>query len=1035
MGIWQSVSELVDGQSVSAETFNKPIGELAARTEYLKNLLDRLVNDEGRGAITVPVDLVSSDTPSAGDIVCVDPGTGLYRKAVASMSLYDAYTASEKAFALGMLVSRDSEALSGLAVLYGRVNLKDINVLDLLDREDGAFVGGQYYLSSTVPGKITRFPNGPRILVGYFSAFSQKNGAYIGREAFINPQHMDIESHAHRTYTLLPRPCGESVVLETDDAGCPTSGDGTAPGVVTVIGYAPDEVEGAGNDIPRMEVCGDWTADFAENYKITVSDGRGNTPLSWPCSVEWRCLESSETGSGELGFFGDSVAVGSQGLRVRLSPYPGMPEGAPFQFEVPESQRTWSVGRWSGCGWADAGVHERIDTEDGVSVRLGGVSNQFSNHLEVRIPRKVFNLTDTAAISEVSPGDTLVVDGDLYKFVRGDEGVSEDDPEDTEYIQIVETVPAEGVPFDTYDTMANLAQARSGVLFDEELRQVLADADEVEFNGSPLNPVVSNTGESVLPLVAMVSYTSGKSLAPWLQLEGSSLRLSLLRADAQAVFSVSRLKNGLTAMFTKAATTAGAIALADVYCVPGARFRYNIEFDNDLKLHFPPVPARSGCLMLNGVEVESYGNYGDRAVVAIGDDSIYWRDATETRQPWPLPEMRQSDRVDPQDEYRELFHFVSEFHSETGPVTSLHPAEGSPITVRRCGTDEDASVGDLELDVDLTLGMVDGDTPGFKVPKASRGGKMLLGPVVERLVAGPGISFSRKAGMPEGQGTFTISADGSQYAGDFETLALENAKLESVGMFPYIRLLKWDPSSDSNIPTGFVAKFHVPATATDAVYRVRFYATVFGETSFSGDAFQTAGVRMEYNILPDYTGIGESILETANLKTGVIQPDPDKVATLDIPFGHMDEGADVAYSAYDPLLVHNDPTLGSLAGKSVLVMDHAFPTAAECSGYISRNNLVGGVFGVRPGYTVAVRFSRTSPTTGTPYTGAIGFLNLRWAIEEVAAIQTDSEGCRQVDELVEQTVRNLRRAAAGAGPMGSGYEVVHVLTRVLNALR
>jgi hypothetical protein len=301
--------------------------------------------------------------------------------------------------------------------------------------------------------------------------------------------------------------------------------------------------------------------------------------------------------------------------------------------------------------------------------------------------------------------------------------------------------------------------------------------------------------------------------------------------------------------------------------------------------------------------------------------------------------------------------------------------------------------------------------------------------MVEKIVAGPGISIAQKAGQPNGQGTVTISADGAQYAGDFETIALENAKLESIGMFPYIRFLKWDPEGNSNIPTGFVAKFHVPSTAQFGVYRVKFYATVFGEESFEGSASPlTAGIKMDYNILPDYNTVDGSLIETANLKTGLIKP--DKEFTLDVPFGIQQDDETFSYSAYDPLLIHNDSSLDPARGKSVLVLDHAFPTPEDCKTYYEAHQLSGTVFGVKPGYTVSVRFSRANPSDGLPYIGPIGFLNLRWTVELYSTVDVKTE-----NDLITQTVINLRKAAAKSGRMDNSYDLVAILQRLINALR
>ena len=215
---------------------------------------------------------------------------------------------------------------------------------------------------------------------------------------------------------------------------------------------------------------------------------------------------------------------------------------------------------------------------------------------------------------------------------------------------------------------------------------------------------------------------------------------------------------------------------------------------------------------------------------------------------------------------------------------------------------------------------------------------------------------------------------------------------------------------------------------------MKFYATVFGEESFKDAAApMAAGITMDYNILPDFNSVQDSLVETANLKTGLIKPDNE--FTLDVPFGIMNESGDYEYTAYDPLLMHNDSSITPIAGKSVQVLDHAFPSPDDCQNYINNpaNRVSGSVFGIKPGYTVSIRFSRSNPSDGTPYTGAIGFLNLRWEIEQVTTVDASSES--EVDDLVTQTVLNLRKAAAKSGRMTNSYELVLVLTRLLNALK
>ena len=98
MATWNSVNGVEDGEPVCAETFNRPIGELTSRTDYLKSILDAISGIDS--VKTTGARLKEGEKFAVGDIVCIDPETKLYTKAISSMSVYDAYTASEWAYAV-----------------------------------------------------------------------------------------------------------------------------------------------------------------------------------------------------------------------------------------------------------------------------------------------------------------------------------------------------------------------------------------------------------------------------------------------------------------------------------------------------------------------------------------------------------------------------------------------------------------------------------------------------------------------------------------------------------------------------------------------------------------------------------------------------------------------------------------------------------------------------------------------------------------------------------------------------------------------
>ena len=1015
MDKWRAVQELEDGTNVEASTFNVPIGQLADRTDYLLSLIKGLRGEGKFTSVRIDARLSRNDTPSVGDIVCIDPDTKEFVKAVASMDLYDAYTASEQAFAVGMLVSRSE--YEGVVCLYGIVDISEGYDVDSMT--DGArFRNGQYYLSSSVPGKITMSPTGPRIMVGFFSRNQLVSGSSAGDFALLNPQHMDIEAHSHRTYRLKARPAGDAVV--------DPSGSRDVEDSVKIVGYMTDMEYSSGEKVegmPRLVVGGDWTTWNDAEYDVKLTDLDGvSAPSSWDrCYIKWSA-KSGDTGSGlvQVSFFGDEAAIGSYGMTVALEASDGMSPDRPVSYsgEKTEEYRTWTVDRESARGWRPADETRTGDFGSG-SIVLSGVPGKAYDTVTVSVPKKVCVIAPSTQPSE---GAVVTVDGVGYRFTANPEGRND--------------LPIEGSPYETYRGLCDVVAASA---YDDENERIVIGAASLSGVGFS---ELDNDDETTLSIgsgtvYAIVSDKNGATCVRSIVNDGES---PVPVAVIAGTYSAVSLIDGMSVMAAPKPGSTFVVSVGDAVSVDvgsgvnGAKFRYAIEFDNNLNKHFPPVPARSGSVMLNGVELESREHFGSKAVVSIGDDSVYWLDATYGRSPWPQGYENQNSKVLTDDEFRLLFHFVSEFHSETGPVTSLRPSEGSPIRVKRCGTDDDATVGDLELDLNLLLSTASVNASGYNVVKASRGDKLLLGPVVEKIIAGPGVSVTQKASQPSGQGTVTISADSTAYSGDFETIALENAKLESIGMFPYIRFLKWS-SGGSNVPSGFVAKFHVPATANDAVYKVRFYASVFGEENVSGaSARPCAGIKMDYNILPDYNSVSGELIEKAsfNLKSDLIGPDAPIV--LDVPFGVANESNLYEYRAYDPVLIHNDVGIEDVPGKSEMVLDHAIPDKAECLNYVRSHTIATPVFGVRPGYTLAIRFSRSAPSSEAEYTGPVGIINLRWAlVEDDSAVPQQQD---MLSNIVDATVTNMRKVAStiDTAAMTNSDAVVDAVSKVINSI-
>lgn len=415
---------------------------------------------------------------------------------------------------------------------------------------------------------------------------------------------------------------------------------------------------------------------------------------------------------------------------------------------------------------------------------------------------------------------------------------------------------------------------------------------------------------------------------------------------------------------------------------PGSKepcFVYNIGFDPAMQAFYPPVPAKSASLTMNGVELASErlgGNY----VYSVENDSLYWFDDTWDHAPWPTNYRSRAVTVDSWEERRLVLHFIKSASNETGPVTSLRGAPGSGIRVLSCGSGSVYDVGDLMIDIDPKGDVVDDNVVGFNVVKEGSGGVFKTGPVVEKIVAGTGISISRLGKSPAGQGTVVINATNSGISGDFEEVALQNAKQDMVGMFPYIRLLGWN-SGSNNTPTAFVLKFHVPYDNSNELYRVHILMSVFGTQDYVGNATRYAGIKMNYNILPDLNPVETEggTYESANVMSDLISPDTERV--LDIPVVSEFAGNVVSYKAFDPVMIHTKNDDADLPGKKYSSLGEAVPYIEECSRYAAEHSV--DVVGVRPGYTVAVRVARgdVSDASVQRYTAPIGFMNMRWVLE------------------------------------------------------
>lgn len=413
-------------------------------------------------------------------------------------------------------------------------------------------------------------------------------------------------------------------------------------------------------------------------------------------------------------------------------------------------------------------------------------------------------------------------------------------------------------------------------------------------------------------------------------------------------------------------------------------FIYNIGFDKDMQAFFPPVPAKSASLVVNGVEIPS-DNLGEKNYTySIENDSLYWYDNTWEHAPWPGSYFSRLNRPETWEEKKMVLHFIKTATTDMGPVMSLSGAPGSGVRVVSCSSGEAASVGDLMIDIDPLGDVVEDSLTGYKVVKAGGGGVFKTGPVVERIVQGPGIVLTRIGTAPLGQGTVVISTAEGGIQGDFEEVALQNAKQDMVGMFPYVRLLGWrNDEAAQNIPSAFVLKFHVPYDNTTALYKVGFSASVFGTQGYVGTDIRYAGLKMDYSILPDLTPVSDAETGTyasANVQSDLISPDSARV--LELPIVSVYDGVTASYSEFDPVLIHTVDGEPDITGKRYAAFGNTIPYDDECKSYMNSKQLT--TVAVKPGYTVAVRISRGPAVSGVvEYTAPVGFMNMRWMLERI----------------------------------------------------
>lgn len=193
---WKSLINLIrDGEYVRASTPNRPLTELAQRTEHLKDMLDLLGTSETVYLRGVPV----STNTAVGQPVYLNNTAQQFKPALAAADMNNSNwgTTAESAFVWG-IVQRKITANSADLIISGVIRDLDFTAAGFDDDTET----GPYYLSGTTAGALVR----QRPAVGIYVLYWWKDtgtallAPNIGRDL--------LEQHIHYKFELAAVPAG-----------------------------------------------------------------------------------------------------------------------------------------------------------------------------------------------------------------------------------------------------------------------------------------------------------------------------------------------------------------------------------------------------------------------------------------------------------------------------------------------------------------------------------------------------------------------------------------------------------------------------------------------------------------------------------------------------------------------------------------------------------------------------------------------------------------------------------------------------------
>lgn len=194
-GIWRPNINLIrTGQAVDAQVTNRPLRDLADRTQYLRDRLDAQAIGEGL--------ILTSQSVAAAvqeqDIVYYDAANCRFDRARAIIDEATARTAAQ-AYAVGVVIRKLTEETADLLIRGRHASVAP------RDHAGNPASAGPWYLSATAPGRVTS----SRPAVGVYVGMMTADGFLM------DPALREVlEDHIHHRFSLVTDPAGTPVCAE-----------------------------------------------------------------------------------------------------------------------------------------------------------------------------------------------------------------------------------------------------------------------------------------------------------------------------------------------------------------------------------------------------------------------------------------------------------------------------------------------------------------------------------------------------------------------------------------------------------------------------------------------------------------------------------------------------------------------------------------------------------------------------------------------------------------------------------------------------